>query len=108
LIDYGLAKKFVQKNGTHIPYKEGKSLIGTARYASINTHLGIEQSRRDDLESIGYMMIYLLKGELPWMGVVARNKNDKYQKIKMKKIDTSLETLCSNLPEQLLRYFEHI
>ena len=66
LIDYGLAKKWKMVNGDHIPYKEGKSLTGTARYASANTHLGIEQSRRDDLEGAGYVLLYLLMGELPW------------------------------------------
>lgn len=66
LIDYGLAKKWKLPNGDHIPIREGKSLTGTARYASANTHLGIEQSRRDDLEGAGYVLLYLLKGELPW------------------------------------------
>ena len=66
LIDYGLAKKWKMPNGDHIPIREGKSLTGTARYASANTHLGIEQSRRDDLEGAGYVLLYLLKGELPW------------------------------------------
>lgn len=82
LIDYGLAKKWKNSNGDHIPTKEGKSLTGTARYASANTHLGIEQSRRDDLEGAGYVLLYLLKGELPWQGLRARNKDEKYQKIK--------------------------
>jgi len=82
IIDFGLAKQYVMKNGKHIPYREGKSLTGTARYASINTHMGVEQSCRDDMESIGYVALYCLRGYLPWQGQKGGNKNDKYERIK--------------------------
>jgi len=99
LIDFGLSKRFRdQKTYQHIPYKENKSLTGTARYASINAHLGIEQSRRDDLEAIGHVIIYFLKGKLPWQGIKAQNMAEKYHKIMEKKISIPTEYLCLGLP----------
>ncbi len=80
VVDLGLSKKYFRE-GKHIPYKEGKELTGTARYASINTHMGIEQSRRDDIESIGYVMMYMLRGILPWQNMKAKDTKTKYKMI---------------------------
>lgn len=80
IIDFGLAKKYIL-NGTHIAYKDNKNLTGTARYASINTHLGIEQGRRDDIEGMIYMLIYFFLGQLPWQNMDAKDKKEKYEKI---------------------------
>ena len=108
IIDFGLAKRFRNpKTGQHIPWKEGKNLTGTARYASLNTHLGYEQSRRDDLEGLAYVMIYFLKGKLPWQGLAAKNKNDKYAKIKESKKNTPIEELCFKLPKEFAKYLNY-
>ena len=83
-------------SGFHIPFNTHRSLVGTARYASINTHLGVEQSRRDDMESIGYLFVYLLKSILPWQNVQADSKKEKYIKIMDKKMNIPVEILCAN------------
>ncbi|XP_058723246.1 casein kinase 1-like protein 1 [Vicia villosa] len=107
-IDFGLAKKYRDSTThRHIPYRENKNLTGTARYASMNTHLGIEQSRRDDLESIGYVLMYFLRGSLPWQGLQARTKREKYEKISEKKVSTSIEALCQGYPTEFASYFHY-
>ena len=108
VIDFGLSKKYRDsKTNQHIPYREGKSLTGTARYASIFTHLGIEQSRRDDLEGLGYVLIYLLKGLLPWQGLKGDTKKEKYQNITDKKTSTPVEVLCADLPIEFSNYLNY-
>ena len=107
-IDFGLAKRYRDpKTGEHIPYRDGKNLTGTARYTSINTHLGIEQSRRDDMESLGFVFMYLNKGSLPWQGLRAKTKKEKYEKIRDKKVSTSFEGLCKGFPEEFMVYLNY-
>ena len=108
IIDFGLSKRYLDKiTNQHIPYKEGKGLTGTARYVSLFTHYGIEQSRRDDIEGIAYNLIYLAKGKLPWQGVKTKNKKEKHKKIMESKVAYTPDILCKNLPEEfknLLNY----
>merc|ERR1711970_1689239 len=111
IIDFGLAKKYRDpKTQQHIPYREGKNLTGTARYASVNTHLGIEQARRDDLEAIGYVLLYFCRGSLPWQGLKAPGnggKKEKYEKIKEKKVETTVEQLCKGQPHEFITYLTY-
>jgi len=103
MIDYGLAKRYKDpKTKSHIPFRDNKSLTGTARYTSINTHLGYEQSRRDDIEGLIYVFVYFSKGVLPWQGIRAYIKKEKYERIKELKIGTPPKLLCKGLPSTLL------
>ncbi|CAD6185063.1 unnamed protein product [Caenorhabditis auriculariae] len=99
IIDFGLAKKYRDSKNQHIGYRDNKNLTGTARYASVNTHKGIEQSRRDDMESLGYVFMYFNRGSLPWQGLKAVNKRQKYELISERKISTKIEDLCAGFPE---------
>ncbi|RZC29994.1 Casein kinase 1-like protein 3 isoform C [Glycine soja] len=108
IIDFGLAKRYRDSStNRHIPYRENKNLTGTARYASCNTHLGIEQSRRDDLESLGYVLLYFLRGSLPWQNLKAATKKQKYDKICEKKVSTPIEVLCKSHPVEFASYFHY-
>lgn len=108
LIDFGLAKKYrSSKNLQHIQFKNNKKLTGTARYASINALRGVEQSRRDDLEAIGYVLMYFLRGSLPWQGLKVEKKDDRYKKIYEKKKSTSPEELCEHFPIEFSQYITY-
>ncbi|VDO03465.1 unnamed protein product [Rodentolepis nana] len=107
IIDYGLAKRYCTYRGRHIEYRDDKNLTGTARYASINAHLGIEQSRRDDLESLGYVLMYFNRGSLPWQGLKGNTKRQKYERISEKKISTPVEALCKGFPAEFAMYLNY-
>ncbi|XP_017870014.1 PREDICTED: casein kinase I [Drosophila arizonae] len=108
LIDFGLSKKYWDPiSNVHIPYREDCSLTGTARFASINAHEGIEQSRRDDLVSVGYLLIYFLSGSLPWQNLPAPTKEKKYEAIYEMKRSLSSEQLCSDYPNEFAMYLNY-
>lgn len=110
IIDFGLAKSYIDpRTRQHHLYCEGKKLTGTARYASVNAHMGIEQSRRDDLEALGYMLLYFARGALPWQGLQGktRTREDHYQKIADVKRTTPLERLCKGLPNEFLTFMRY-
>ncbi len=108
LIDFGIARYYINQNRHHIPITYNKKLIGNVRYASLNIHNGIEPSRRDDLISLGYIFILCLKGKLPWQNINSGgDKDEKYNIIKQIKETTSLVDLCSELPYEFLSYLSY-
>lgn len=109
LLDMGLCKPYIDPtSGKHIPCISGNSLVGTAKFASTNAQLGIEQSRRDDLESLGYIMIYLYKGDLPWHGIQEKSQKERYRLIMETKIALPLEELCSDMPPCFEKYLSYV
>lgn len=120
IIDFGLAKRYYDpKRDRHIRYRDGKRLTGTARYASISTHMGYgrlqrrvgltaEQSRRDDLESLAYVLIYFVRGALPWQGTKGPTAKFRRERILEKKYDTPVPTLCQGHPEEFASFLTYV
>merc|ERR1712137_70687 len=105
LIDFGLSTCYY--SAKHVTYRDQLSRIGTVRYASLNADKGCEQSRRADLEAIGHMLFYFLRGALPWSGLLARDDEDKYRKVREKKMETPITELGKGYPQQFQTYLEY-
>ena len=107
LIDFGLAKRYREEyTNFHIPLRQNIKLTGTIRFASCNAINKKELSRRDDMESIGYLFIYLLKGVLPWQGLKIKQKSEKYSKIRELKMTIESNKLCEGLPDEFKEYID--
>ena len=107
-IDFGLAKKFIKKDGTHIDSCNKKKFCGTAKFASIAAHENCEQSRKDDLEAIAYILVYLYKGKLPWQGIKTKDKKKRYQLIYQEKMKYTPEELCKGMPREFIVFLNYI
>ena len=108
IFDFGLSKRYRDpKTGLHINYKDNAGIIGCIRYCSINALLGLEQGRRDDMEAIGYMLVYFMKGKLPWQGIKAKNMKDKFRKLKERKLETTVKELCTGLPDEFQQFLSY-
>ena len=106
-IDFGLAKKYINKSGEHIPFIDSKKFCGTAKYASLAAHNN-QQSRKDDLESIVYILVYFYHGKLPWSNIKIKDKKKRYQKIKKEKEKYIASELCSGMPREFVVFLDYI
>jgi serine/threonine protein kinase len=107
LVDLGLARKYSDENRAHIPHRENLKCVGTLRYMSLNVHLGVEPSRRDDMESIGLILLYFLHGRLPWQGMKSKTNEEKVVKIREKHASTTIEMLCTGSPVSFAEYLRY-
>ncbi|CAD8076673.1 unnamed protein product [Paramecium sonneborni] len=108
LVDFGISKVFKDANGNHVPFRDGKPFIGTTRYASIGAHKGFELGRVDDLESLGYMLVFLYKGSLPWQNLQNVSDKEKTKVVGKMKMQILIEELCKEMPNEFSKYFEYV
>jgi serine/threonine protein kinase len=107
IMDFGLSKKYRLQDNKHISLKTGKSITGTPRYVSANVHMGLEPSRRDDLISVGYMLIYFIKGKLPWQGKGKKNKNSGEDVVGNIKLCIKTHELCKGIDTCFQEYLTY-
>ena len=107
LIDFGLAKKYRSERGNHVKFTVTKHITGTPRFCSINAIRGVEQSRRDDLESLSYLILYFLKGSLPWQGLKIASRHQRFKEINKLKKNLKIEAICQNCPPEIMLFCKY-
>ena len=110
LIDFGLSCSYYEHelNMSHYKLKDNLNFVGTLRYASLNSHKGIRQGRRDDLESMLYILIYFLKGKLPWQDIKVKQKEERHKIIFHIKSNISIDSLCKDIPEEFANLLKYV
>jgi casein kinase 1, epsilon len=107
LIDFGLARSYLDRDNKHFKQDSGRKLTGTVRYASVNVHQGLTPSRRDDLESLGYVILYLLNGKLPWQSIKSNDKEERYRLIGEHKVNKSMWECFDGSPDEFIVYLNY-
>lgn len=108
IIDFGLSKKFRSEKGKHVRFSISRNITGTPRYCSVNALRGVEQSRRDDLESLCYVLLYFFKGKLPWQGLKISNRTERFIKINEIKREFKAEMACKGLPKEYEDFYRYV
>lgn len=106
MIDFGLSERYCDCSMQHLPNRSRYG-IGTPLFSSTNTHFRMTPSRRDDLESLGYMLIFFLKGTLPWEGMKGKKASQTWEMIAEKKLGTSIEDLCMECPKEFSFFLQY-
>ncbi|CAD8185707.1 unnamed protein product [Paramecium pentaurelia] len=108
VVDFGISKIFRDKNGNIHPFRDNTSFIGTTRYASIAAHKGFELSRKDDIESLIYVLLYFMKGQLPWQNMQNVSDEERTVKVGEMKMSIDLRELFKDVPIEFALILEYL
>lgn len=108
IVDLGLARQYLDvATGQHIPCATRRAVMGTVQYTSLNVQNHIQPSRRDDLESLGYVLMSFLRGSLPWGDIDSKCKKTRNEEIRFRKAWTKHADLCMGFPQEFIKFFHH-
>lgn len=108
VVDFGLSKYYRDERGEHVCERYTGSVVGTQRYMSVGAHNCHEQSRRDDMEALGYLFVYFMRGRVPWSGIRMANISDCNRAVRDIKTYTPGEELCAGYPQEFLHFYNYV